>query len=202
MLLRAVSAAALLAGVGGHSSMIMPPARNSIDATLAPWRGGKHPPTGVIERKSTPCTNGTSPCDSGQSTFWFSQGCTPGCRACTGNGSRLANFDHCPDEPKSHLDELLPRFRTANRNAAPGSPEDVFKFNPWRHPGQAPTYDACGMAGGGPVGMVGAAEYNSTAFAKQGDLGKVLKPRPSGTVWKRGTIAYVRQQSSAQHGGG
>ena len=58
------------------------------------------------------------------------------------------------------------------------------------------------MAGGGPVGMVGAAEYNSTAFAKQGDLGKVLKPRPSGTVWKRGTIAYVRQQSSAQHGGG
>ena len=31
----------------------------------------------------------------------------------------------------------------------------------------------------------------------QGDLGsKVLSRRPSGTVWKRGTVAYARQQAS------
>eukprot|EP01043_Picozoa_sp_COSAG02_P049757 COSAG02_NODE_5031_length_4712_cov_3.859961_3_plen_270_part_00 len=48
-----------------------------------------------------------------------------------------------------------------------------------------------------------AAEYNPTIYAKQGDLGShVLKPRPSGTVWKRGTVAYVRQQATAPHGGG
>ena len=48
-----------------------------------------------------------------------------------------------------------------------------------------------------------AAEYNPTVYARQGDLGShVLKPRPSGTVWRRGTVAYVRQQATAPHGGG
>ena len=59
------------------------------------------------------------------------------------------------------------------------------------------------MAGGGPVPTTAAAEYNPTKFAKQGDYGtKVLKPRPSGTVWRRGSVAYARQQSTAPHGGG
>ena len=59
------------------------------------------------------------------------------------------------------------------------------------------------MAGGAKIPTTAAAEYTSTVFAKQGDLGsRVLKPRPSGTVWRRGTVAYVRQQSTAAHGGG
>jgi|EP01047_Picozoa_sp_COSAG01_P040907 hypothetical protein len=70
-LLRLIMLPALAAG---HSSMIMPPARNSIDAELPEYSGGKHPPTGAIDAKKAPCTNGTSVCDSGQSTFWFSQG--------------------------------------------------------------------------------------------------------------------------------
>ena len=81
MLVRTTAAAlaALVATVRvrGHSSMIMPPARNSIDSTLAPWSGGKHPPTGRIDRKAAPCTNGTSVCNSGQSTFWFSRAPRP-----------------------------------------------------------------------------------------------------------------------------
>ena len=191
----------LVTAVEGHASMIMPPARNSVDANLPAWSGGKHPPTGTIDRKAAPCTNGTSVCDSGQSTFWFSQGCTIGCARCDGNGSRVANFDHCPG--RSIKPTLLPRYRTANRRALPGSPQDVFKFNPWMAPGLAPTYDPCGMAGGAPVPTTAAAEYNPTKYAKQGDLGSVvLAPRPSGTVWTRGTVAYVRQQSTAPHGGG
>jgi hypothetical protein len=53
------------------------------------------------------------------------------------------------------------------------------------------------------VPTTAAAEYNPTVYAKQGDLGSVvLKPRPSGTVWERGTVALARQQSTAAHGGG
>merc|ERR1711998_775600 len=96
MILHAWLASTLLGMVSGHASMIMPPSRNSIDATLAAWRNGKHPPTGTLDPKVASCTNGTSECNSGQATFWFSQGCTIGCQRCTGNGSRIANFDHCP----------------------------------------------------------------------------------------------------------
>jgi hypothetical protein len=51
--------------------------------------------------------------------------------------------------------------------------------------------------------MFNAAAYNTTKFAQQGDLGTaVLKPRPTGTVWKRGTIAKTRHEITANHGGG
>ena len=83
-----------------------------------------------------------------------------------------------------------------------GSVSDVFKYNPWRAPGLAPVFDSCGMAGGAKVPTTAAAEYTSTVFARQGDLGsEVLKPRPSGTVWVRGSVATVRQQATAPHGG-
>jgi hypothetical protein len=59
------------------------------------------------------------------------------------------------------------------------------------------------MAGGTPVEEFNAAAYNTTKFAKQGDLGsKVLAPRPTGTVWKRGSLAKARWEITANHGGG
>ena len=59
------------------------------------------------------------------------------------------------------------------------------------------------MAGGTPQASFNAAEYTTTKFAKQGDYGTVvLKPRPTGTVWKRGATAAVRMQLTANHGGG
>ena len=65
--------AALASTLHAHSSMIMPPSRNSIDSLTPAFSGGKHPPIGKIDAKRAPCTNGTSVCNSGQSTFWFSQ---------------------------------------------------------------------------------------------------------------------------------
>eukprot|EP01052_Picozoa_sp_SAG31_P010471 SAG31_NODE_574_length_13967_cov_7.512042_11_plen_92_part_00 len=63
--------------------------------------------------------------------------------------------------------------------------------------------DPCGVAGGTPQASFNAAEYTTTKYAKQGDYGTVvLKPRPTGTVWKRGTNASVRFQLTANHGGG
>ena len=43
-----------------------------------------------------------------------------------------------------------PMHRTVNRFATAGSPEDIYKHNPWRAPGYAPSANACGLAGGAP----------------------------------------------------
>eukprot|EP00440_Ansanella_granifera_P001336 gb/GFBE01001438.1/.p1 GENE.gb/GFBE01001438.1/~~gb/GFBE01001438.1/.p1 ORF type:complete len:387 (+),score=62.44 gb/GFBE01001438.1/:1-1161(+) len=185
-----------------HGSMIMPPTRNSIDAELPEWSHGKFPGTGSIEPYSCMCTNGTSECNAGQNCFWFSQGCSIGCKACTGNGIRYPNFDQCPEE-RTAKPTLLKKYWTANHQAEQGSVADIYKYNPWRAPGTAPVFDACGMAGGNWVEVFNAGAYNTTKFAKQGDLGsKVLKPRPSGTVWKKGSLAKTRWQQTAGHGGG
>ena len=172
--------------------MVMPTTRNAVDAETPGWDHGKHPPTGKIEPYTCYCTNGTSGCDNGQACFWFSQGCTIGCRACDNNGSRLPNFDHCPGESIAPtLND--PEYRTANQRAPAGSEEDIFKFNPWRAPGRAPVVDPCGMAGGSPVEVFNAGAYDATEFAKQGDLGShVLPRRPTGTIWKLGAVAKVR----------
>ena len=144
---------------------------------------------------------------SSQACFWFSQGCTIGCEACDGQGARYPSWDHCPGTAKlaafldgTYLDK---KYWTANQNATPGSVEDIWRFHPWRAPGHAPVWDACGMAGGVRSEMFNAGAYNSTANAKQGDLGSVvLRPRPTGTVWRRGGTAAARWQMTAQHGGG
>ena len=70
----ALASALLVASVAGHGSMVMPLARNSIDAESAAWSHGKHPSTGTIEPYDCHCTNGTDICDNGQSCFWFSNG--------------------------------------------------------------------------------------------------------------------------------
>jgi len=188
-----------------HASMIMPLGRNSIDAEDPRWSNGKHPWTGTIEPYTCACTNGTDVCNNGQSCFWFSNGCTPGCKACSGNGNRYPNFDHCPNETKNlkPSDYLLKEYWTGDKTWPEGTSYDIFKFNPWRAPGKAPVFDPCGMAGGRWTEAFNAAAFNSTRFAKMGDLGtKVLKPRPTGTIWQRGGRAKTRWQMTANHGGG
>lgn len=192
--------------VFGHGSMIMPPTRNAIDSETAAWSNGQHPMTGTIEPYNCRCTNASEPeCNSGQSCFWFSQGCSIGCSACDGNASRIPNWDHCPHESINLTDpsRLLKQYWTANQDALVGSVQDVFKWNPWRAPGKAPVFDPCGMAGGIDHEVFNAAAYNTTIYAKQGDLGTVvLKPRQTGTIWTRGTNVKVRWQQTADHGGG
>lgn len=196
-----------LRAVSAHASMIMPPPRNAIDSELEPWKSAagqplsRWPKTGWIEPYGCECVNGTSDCAPGQACFWFSQGCTIGCSKCDGNGARFPNFDHCPGE--SIKPTLHPKYRTLNQHSVPGSLQDIFKFNPWRAPGAAPVFDPCGMAGGSLEAKFNAGEYNTTKFARQGDLGSVVLPkRPSGTVWQRGNTAKTRWQYTASHAGG
>ena len=159
---RLLASLALLPLVAGHASIIMPPSRNAVDGLPGtPWSNARHPLTGWIMPYSGACSNGTTPCNSGQSAFWFSQGCTIGCKTCTGNGSRIPNFDHCPSLPKPPLSaQLDAQYRTTNLKTKPGSIQDFWRFNPWRSPGNAPVMDPCGMAGGSPTHRFNAGEYN------------------------------------------
>lgn len=211
--------------VRGHGSLTIPQVRNSVDRQAPQWKGGypKIPDFPGTGRWGLPnetcgtvpwscqegcsCSNGTEPCDVGQSCFWFASGCTIGCEACDGNGGRPGDGTmhgvgacRCNDNCiNSTLND--PKLRTTNRQAAAGSKEDWTRFNPWRAPGRAPTYGPCGMAGGGPQSGVESGEYNATSFAKQGDLGTNL-PEHHGAVWKAGQTAETAWYIRANHGGG
>jgi len=197
----------LVASCMGHGAMLNPPARNSIDSTIPgnDWGNGTNK-TGHLEKLGVGCINGTEhdACHPGQAVFWFSQGCTPGCEKCDHNGTRMPNWDHCAATRKEPFAPTLdPLYRSANRNATPGSKEDIWKFQPWRSPGLAPVNDPCGMAGGTPQAAFNGGEYTPTKYAKQGDLGSTtLKPRQTGVTWKRGGVANVSWYIAFNHGGG
>jgi hypothetical protein len=97
----------------------------------------------------------------------------------------------------------MARHRTLNRQAAANTPADVYRYNPWRRPGNAPSFDACGMAGGQWTPATAGAEYRTTKYAKMGDLGSVvLKKLPTGVVWEAGGLAEVSFYIKTNHGGG
>ena len=193
-----------------HGAMITPAPRNAIDSTIPGYNWGNGSTrTGKLEPLGVQCFNGTgeSPagqCRPGQSVFWFSQGCTPGCPECDGQGQRRPNWDHCnATRSEPFKATLAKKYWSANRNATEGSPQDIWKYQPWRSPGSAPVADACGMAGGNPYAMYNGAEYVPTKYAKAGDLGSyVLKPRPTGVTWKAGGVANVSWYIAFNHGGG
>ena len=148
-------------------------------------------------------SNGTSAFAPGQACLWFSQGCTHGCSACDPNATWPWDHSVCgSDAPPLVCD---PEHRTLNRHAPCGSASDWTRHNPWRAPGSAPVYDACGKAGGQDAfaPYAGATYYITTANAKVGDLGsEVLPPRPTGTVWRRGATVKASFTINANHGGG
>lgn len=97
-----------------------------------------------------------------------------------------------------------PKYRSVNRAAVAGSPEDIYKHNPWRAPGSAPVASACGLAGGTPwpqdVGEAG--DYTTTKYAHHGMNGTMLQPLDTGVVWNIGSEAEVTWQVENNHGGG
>eukprot|EP01052_Picozoa_sp_SAG31_P038771 SAG31_NODE_5244_length_2653_cov_3.354738_1_plen_239_part_00 len=63
--------------------------------------------------------------------YWFSQGCSIGCKSCTGGDAR-SNKDLCGSGMKPTICDA--RLRTYNLNAKCGSADDLHKHNPWRAP--------------------------------------------------------------------
>ena len=196
--------------VFSHSNLISPRPRNSIDAGTDPRFGPNKFPAYDGKKGCLPygascgcwCSNGTSPCNAGQTCFWFSQGCTIGCPNCTGVHAR-DQVDVCGAGMKALIcDE---RLRTYNIKAPCNSDADIYKHNPWRAPNTAPVFDPCGKAGGGYPGELGpgAAGFINTTNAKHGDLGSVvLKPMPSQATWQAGAEAEIVWGLRANHGGG
>ena len=181
----------LAAGASAHSNLIYPKPRNAIDSQLPEWSGGKAP------YKWTPyddwpcaCRNNSEPCESAQTCLWFSVGCTIGCKECDGGskgGSNPNNVDRCGSGMAATIND--PKYRTVNRDASPGSDADWTKHNPWRAPGAAPIFDACGRAGGAAGPTPGHGEFTNTTYAKFGDLGSVVLPKQfSGAVWQASTV--------------
>jgi len=195
----------LFATPDAHSNLIRPKPRNAIDSELPEWHGGNAPYMWQ-PNNHTPCVcrNGTDVCDSAQTCLWMSVGCTIGCKECDGGDKGGANpngQDRCGSGMNATIN--LAQYRTINRDAEAGSDADWTKFNPWRAPGNAPVYDPCGRAGGGPHSTGGHGEFTDTKYAKFGDLGsKVLPKYPTGTVWKAGSTVETMASFRANHGGG
>jgi hypothetical protein len=147
------------------------------------------------------CTNGTTPCDVGQTCVWFSQGCSIGCAKCDGLEANPNTHDRCNSGVLPTNND--PKYRTYNRGVKAMSKEDIYMHNPWRRPGNAPVYDACGMAGGSPQWIPTQLSFRNTSHAIQGDLGsKVLPHAPTGIVWRRGEEVEATWSLRANHGGG
>lgn len=201
--------------VEGHSSLLVPPPRNAVDRGLPQWAGGRfgyancsHP----AYEKPNPlwgngscwgcdCVNSTGPCEAAQTCLWFSDGSSIGCAKPDGGASNPNYRDRCDSGKRPTNND--PYFRTVNRTVTAMSKEDLYQHNPWRAPGSAPVFDACGMAGGSVNWTPTQLSYIPTKFAKQGALGSVVLPqRPTGIVWRAGDVAEAKWAVRANHGGG
>lgn len=131
----------------------------------------------------------------------YSQGCFIGCPECDHVSGRRQT-DLCGLDFKATIND--PLHRSVNRNATAGSAEDIYKHNPWRAPGYAPTANACGLAGGTPwpQEVSEAGDYTTTKFAHHGMAGTDLPPLDTGVEWTVGTNVEVTWQIENHHGGG
>ena len=196
----------IIATAAAHSSLIYPKPRNAIDSLLPEWKDGKAPAIARWKPYNDPpciCRNDTKVCDAAQACLWFTVGTTIGCKEPDGGSKGNVNpnvKDRCGSGMNATLNN--PLHRTINRDTEAFSEEDWTRFNPWRAPGNAPVYDACGRAGGGPVATHGYGRDAPTKYAKLGDMGSRLPKMASGAVWKAGSTVETKWNIRANHGGG
>jgi len=125
---------------------------------------------------------------------WFSQGCQPGCSACSDKFSG----DTC-SEPGGTMAPTLndAELRTWKDHPTYG---DFTKRNPWRAPGYSPVFSPCGIAGGGDTRHPGNGA-DAPAGVTQGADGRDL-PEGTKTQWAQGSVQEVAWSIVANHGGG
>jgi len=201
--------ALILGSAAAHSNLIYPKPRNAIDSLLPEWQGGKAPavahwlPPQAPPQLPCACANDTEICESAQTCLWFTVGTTIGCSVPDGGtqgGANPNNKDRCGSGMNATNNKK--EHRTVNRDAVAFSDEDWTRWNPWRAPGNAPVYDPCGRASGGPKVTGGEGVYTTTKYAKVGDMGSQLPKLDSGVVWKAGSTVETKWSIRANHGGG
>jgi len=202
LLLLLIQLSIFSSGIEAHGSLVNPLSRNAVDKYL-PWedRAPAQPCICANTTAGSATGPGTSGCDNGQACYWYQQGCSIGCPTCDSVSGRV-QIDICGLGKEATIND--PSQRTVNRAAEAGSIFDIYKHNPWRAPGSAPTLDACGLAGGTPWGdnVPEWGEYVNTTNARHGDPGSQLPPLPTSTIWRSGGSAEVTWQITANHGGG
>ena len=215
VLLFAVTLALCGVCVLSHGSMVEPAPRNAVDKNDPYWAGPGPASAAWSHHVDTPICpvsasvgglEGNLSLRQGQSCFWFSHGCTIFCDKCDGKTGRLPFNGTCGNAGKVKATICKREHRTINRDAPCNTPADYYYYNPWRAPGSAPVFDACGMAGGSPVPVSNAAvgvRFMNTSHASQGDKGSVVLPpvAPSATVWTAGALAEVSWTVRTNHGG-
>jgi hypothetical protein len=167
-LLLAAIATGTVPFVSGHGSLVRPASRNALlDRSLPAFAGGRAPAVSCnCGDARAGCREGSRAPGGGQSCFWFSQGCFIGCRLCTGtdrqgDGMPLnvsANGADCSgargglsDQPAgfSESPTLPKRLWTMNLAAVEDSPQDIYRFHPFRAPGSGAHlchYSACNLS--------------------------------------------------------
>jgi len=225
---------ALLPAVAGHTATVSPLPRNAVDRNVDIWSSAvPEPVTRVSAEGGWWCpiageSTGKYSAGLGQACFWFSNGAAIGCDTPDGNtrGPEACGKPQGAAPQHLHTDDVTllsgkplscvcnnsnfkaticdPKLRTINTHAECGGSNDTTYFSPWRAPGSAGVFDACGMASGRPGGGGGhGATYKDTVYAKAGDLGsKTLARMPTNTTWEAGAVVDVSWGITANHGGG
>jgi len=195
----------------GHGAVVNPFPRNGLEGNISPWTGSVPSPMPAVSdpRNGYWCpvgdpSTGQLSAQNGQACFWFSNGCSIGCPECDGTTRGPSIHSDKTDICGLNYTATIchPALRTVNTGAECGSDEDKYYYSPWRAPGSAPIFDACGMAGGAKAWGHHGAQYRNTSKAQQGDVGSSLPITKSGTVWKAGSTANVSWSITANHGGG
>ena len=205
IMLRHAAFVALFGFGTAHSSMTKPLPRNARDRNMSIFSNGAFVQHKVGAHSGCSCTGPKGGCPAGlpsgrpetngQPCLWFSQGCSPGCKSCTGfNGHTSVPLCATFMPPTNNA--------TSTRTEDPTDPKS-FHFTPWRSPGFAPTSDACGTAGGTDAKHEGPGEavFTPNGVAQQGDKGSVvLKQGPPAEIWRRGTSQEVAWGIRFNHG--
>jgi len=147
-----------------------------------------HPPTRIQTAMA-----GAGTCQGG-GCLWFSQGCQPGCSACTDKFSG----DTC-SEPGGTMAPTLNDAKLRTWQNYSGV-YDFTKRNPWRAPGHSPVFSPCGIAGGGQTRHPGNGAVAPPGVT-QGADGRDL-PEGTKTQWAQGSVQDVAWSIIANHGGG
>ena len=205
--------AALAPEVAGHGYMLDPAPRGACKfATLSPnlsalivvacasAAGGPFAIEGDVAGSAGSCASGIC--------FWFSQGCTIGCKECGGSDGNAycgnaSDYDRRATLPESHWSypyEAIAYTKPPCPSKDPGcavARKKTCGANPFCAPGSAPVFNPCGVAGGdvqpGAPGNGG----NPPAGYKQGDDARLIPELPSPKkVWKKGSHVCVQRRSA------
>jgi len=123
-MLRLLAASSVLALADAHGALVTPRSRNAVD-----YEEITNNASAGIHNVWAQCSNITgAPCNNGQATYWYSQGCFIGCDECDHVSGRRQT-DLCNS---GFVGQLPDHAISVNRDQVRDSKYDIYRHNPWR----------------------------------------------------------------------